>query len=1018
MSRAAASFAVVLAIGATARLAHALDGGFDVGQYAHHAWRMSEGFPKATVNAIAQTSDGYLWLGTDAGLARFDGVRAVTWQPQSGQGLPNESIRVLAGARDGSLWIGTLDGLSVLRAGRLTNFAELAGYVVNGLVEDHRGTIWVTGISNRQPRLCAIQAGSVRCQGEDGSLGRYLVNLCEDSRGRIWVSNESGLVRLGTAGEPVFRLAAALAHTLRSLRAGPDGSLVAVADNGDVLRFADDKREVLAARPPGAAKADSILLDRDGALWMSTADSGLAHVHAGRLDVYARGEGLSSNSVGPLFEDREGNVWVGTLEGLDRFSPISVVRLSRQEGLASGVVASVVAAHDGSVWLSTREGLSQWRAGRLIAVHGAGVPRRAATLFEDSHGRMWVGAMDGIGHFDRGTFVPEPVSHRSTDSIVGNIVDAIAEDSHGNIWMAMRQHGLVRRSPDRAVATVPWDQLGGGDAASRLAAIPGGGLWIGFREGGVSRMVDGRIVESHARGSGFANGYVRSLNLQADGTLWAGTPHGLLRVKGGRSAMLGTANGLPCDAIDSLLEDASGTFWIYAGCGLIRLERAQWQAWAAQADRGDAHARVAASLLDAADGTTGGSWIGSFGPHAANSRDGKLWFLAIDGVFVLDPVRLRPNRVPPPVRIERVVADRAAFDVEEGAAARRLEPLVRDLQIDYTALSLTAPQKVQFRHRLDGRDVEWQDAGTRRQAFYTDLPPGDYRFRVIAANNSGVWNETGAAFAFTIPPAYYQTVWFRVALGVAAIAVLSAVYLLRLRHLKRQFEARMAERVAERSRIARELHDTLLQSFHGALLNFHLAALLLPARPAEARKKLDEVIDQAERAIAEGRDAVQGLRSSLVTGNDLARGLERTADELAGDPKDDAPHMAVHVRGAVRELQPLVRDEAFRIGAEALRNAFRHAHAHRIDVHIHYERRRFSLRVRDDGSGIPAHVTDGGGRTGHFGLEGMRERAALSGGELQIRTGQGLGTEVVLEIPATRAYDKRQRHVPVPAPLA
>jgi signal transduction histidine kinase len=372
-----------------------------------------------------------------------------------------------------------------------------------------------------------------------------------------------------------------------------------------------------------------------------------------------------------------------------------------------------------------------------------------------------------------------------------------------------------------------------------------------------------------------------------------------------------------------------------------------------------------------------------------------------DGVTVIDPRDLRLNKLPPPVHVEGIVADRKPY---EASSSVRLPPLVRDLAIEYTATSLVAPEKMQFRYKLEGRDRDWHDAGNRRQAFYTDLDPGDYRFRVIAANNSGVWNEEGAALDFSIAPAYWQTTWFR-ALCVAAFAVLLwALDRLRLRRVARQFNATLEARVSERTRIARELHDTLLQSFHGLLLRFQTVFELLPGRPAEAKKLLESTIDQAAGAITEGRDAVQGLRSG-ATEADLAEALRTLGEQLAADEGagEDAV-LCVEVHGAPRALHPVVRDEAFRIASEALRNAFRHAAAKRIEVELRYEDRQLGLRVRDDGKGIDPQVLNRGGREGHFGMHGMRERAQLTGGKLTVWSKLDSGTEVELIIPAAHAY--------------
>jgi signal transduction histidine kinase len=393
---------------------------------------------------------------------------------------------------------------------------------------------------------------------------------------------------------------------------------------------------------------------------------------------------------------------------------------------------------------------------------------------------------------------------------------------------------------------------------------------------------------------------------------------------------------------------------------------------------------------------------GGFRPQVAKSPDGKLWFATLEGVSVVDPGHLPINKLPPPVHIEQVTADRKTYD-----GSLPLPPLVRDLVIDYTALSFVAPEKVRFRYKLEGHDRDWQDADNRRQAFYNDLPPRNYRFRVIASNNSGVWNEAGASLDFAIDPAYYQTAWFRLSCVAAILALLGAAYQMRVRYLAQQFNMRLEERVGERTRIARDLHDTLLQSFQGVLLKFHAVTYLIPEHPAEAQKTMETAIEQARQAIAEGRDAVQGLRSSTVVSNDLARAIGTLGEELAGNSTGrKSPEFCVQVEGKPRDLAPLVRDEAYRIAGEALRNAFRHADAMRIEVEIRYDPRQLRLRVRDNGKGMDPEVLDGGGRAGHHGLPGMHERAKLVGGKLAIWSEIDCGTETELTIPASIAYAK------------
>jgi signal transduction histidine kinase len=345
-------------------------------------------------------------------------------------------------------------------------------------------------------------------------------------------------------------------------------------------------------------------------------------------------------------------------------------------------------------------------------------------------------------------------------------------------------------------------------------------------------------------------------------------------------------------------------------------------------------------------------------------------------------------------------------DRKEFAAANNLNlpPRSRDVLFDYTSPTVAIPQRVKFRYRLDDYDRDWHEAGTRRQAFYTDLPPGKYSFRVIASNSDGVWNESAAKLDFFITPAYYQTNWFRALCAIFFMAVVWAAYQWRIRQLQHQFDLTLEARVGERTRIARELHDSLLQSFHGLLLRFQTVFQLLPERPMEAKEKLGSAIEQTADAITEGRDAVQGLRDSTVQCNDLALAISTLGEELATDSTNHRPAFRVAVEGASRNLRPLLRDEIYKIGAEALRNTFRHAQARQVEVELRYDNEQFRLRVRDDGKGIDPLILSSQSSKGHYGLPGMRERATIVGGKLTVWSEVDAGTEVELRVPASVAY--------------
>ena len=1000
--------------------AFALDPALDISQYAHTAWKVREGFTKGTIASIAQTPDGYLWLGTEFGLLRFDGVRNVPWQPPPDQHLASSDIASLLAAGDGTLWIGTYKGLASWKSGKLTQYPELAGRIVYVLLEDREGAVWAGGLGFFPPgRLCAIQNGNVRCYGEDGSLGYGVFGLYEDSEGSLWAGVEDGLWRW-KPGPPEFYPLPGEPDGIQALGEDAEGALL-VGWKGGIHRFVDRKIEAYPLQDTAQQfRARRILRDRDGSLWIGTSDRGLLHVHQGRTDVFSPSDGLSGEHVYTLFEDREGSIWVATANGFDRFRDFAVASFSVKQGLSNATVGSVLADKEGSVWLATFGGLNRWNNGQITIPRTGSVKRDGKlnglhpnSLFQDGRGRIWASTLREFGYVENDRFVP-------VSGIPGGSVQAIAEDKAGNLWIANQELGLFRLSLRSEVQQIPWASLGHKDSASALAADPVlGGLWLGFALGGIGYFTDGQVRASCSAADGLGEGRVNGLQFDHEGTLWAATEGGLSRLKNGRVATLTSKNGLPCDTVHWSMEDDDHSSWLYMPCGLVRVARPELDAWAAAVDRDkDTKRMVQAPVFDSPDGVRSLASTRYFSPQVAKSSDGRIWFLPWDGASVVDPHHLPFNKLPPPVHIDQITADHKTYGVSSVEAPFRaaspakaglyngplpLPPLVRDLEIDYTALSFVAPEKVLFRYKLEGWDRDWQDAGNRRQAFYTNLSPRNYRFRVRACNNSGVWNESGASFDFSIAPAYYQTTWFRLSCVAVFLALLWSLYELRRRQLQRQFNAGLEARVNERTRIARELHDTLLQSFQGLLLKFQVVSDRLADGPA--KQDLESAINDAAEAITEGRDAVQDLRLSTVTTNDLAGAISALGQELAtNQTSNGSPLFHVEVEGTPRNLHPILRDEVYRIAAEALRNAFRHAQARRIESEILYEERQLRLRVRDDGKGLDPALLRGEGRPGHYGLRGMRERATLIGARLEVWSKLHSGTEVELTVPASRAY--------------
>jgi signal transduction histidine kinase/ligand-binding sensor domain-containing protein len=987
--------------------AFALNPSLDISQYAHTAWTIRNGFSLGNIYAMAQTPDGYLWLGGEFNLFRFDGVRSIPWQPPAGKHLPAD-INSLLVTRDGTIWIGTFAGLLTWSGGSLTGRAEqgLANQFVASLFEDREGTVWA-GTLAAPSRLCAIRSGSTTCYGEDGAFGRAVWALYEDSSGNLWAAAESGLWRIRPGPPKQYPTPTELIGLSKS----DDGRLLVAVHDGGVLQLAGDKLEsypIRSATHPsellGSRDLDSnrVLRDHDGGLWIGTVERGLIHVHQGRTDVFTRSDGLSGDVILSLFEDREGSVWVSSTGGLDRFRELSVSTVSVKQGLASDATQSVLAATDGSIWIGAYQSLTRWKNGQTTVFGKAsGLPDDAPeSLFQDARGRIWVSTRHGLAYFQDGRFV--------ATRLAPGEVHFIAGDNAGSLWLSGHQ-SFIRLLEGRLVKQILWSELGRRQGAEfMLADRNPGGVWLGFWAGGGVLYFNGdRLAASYRAADGLGEGEVGDLQLDRDGALWASTEKGgLSRIKDGRITTLTSRNGLPCDAIHWTIEDDDRSFWLYTACGLVRIARTELDAWIVDPKR-----KIETKAWDAADGVRlRSSAASAYGPRVAKSTDGKIWFVTGEGVQVIDPRHLPVNKIPPPVHIEQVSVNGKPYQLNQGM---RLPGNVRSLRIEYTALSLVAPEKIHFKYKLEGQNRNWHEVINERQATYTNLPPRQYRFRVIASNNSGVWNEAGDTLEFSIAPAYYQTTWFYASCVTGFLAMLWGLHRLRLYQIRREFNAQLDGRVDERLRVARELHDTLLQSFQGLMFSFQAARNLLPGRTEDAIRTLDGAIRKGDEAVAEGRDAIQNLRLGSAPRR-LEDLLTDTGQELR-DAQEGNSHSAVFqvvMEGQPRTLSPLLQDEIYRIAREVLRNAFQHACASRIEAAIHYDPNLFRLRIRDDGKGIDPAVLQEGARTGHWGLPGIRERAKRIGARLALWSESGAGTEVELTVPASVAYaasDVRRR---------
>jgi signal transduction histidine kinase/ligand-binding sensor domain-containing protein len=963
-------------------------------QYAHTAWRFQQGVFDASPVAIAQTTDGFMWIGTLNGLIRFDGVRFESWNDRLHE-LGTCCALSLLGSSDGSLWIGTAVGLAKLSGGTLsavTNGDARYNYVI----EDRNGRIWAarSRIRDNKGPLCEVEGSHVKCHGEHDGLGcRYGNSLALDNSGTVWLGEEGKICswKNGVAATYLPPAAdTACKPAIGSLSVDPAQSILIGCEGG--LRRLEQGGFV----PFGPTSLDAatlrgskLLYDRGGRLWIGTANDGLYRMTNGVADHFGAGDGLSDNEISGLFEDREGNIWVVTPEGIDRFHRVSVVSFSSRQGLSGIGGSAVLASRDGqTIWTSGLQGLAAIRDGKITVItQKDGLPGQQVTaLFEDHQGVLWMGVDQDLVSYSNGRFTK---TMRSDGKPTGMVV-SMAEDARHALWVVTTgTHRLLRLNPNAGAA----EAAPKGDGATRITSSPQGLVYLlAYPLGEIWILHHDQAWETVQLPTGPRSG--RTILADDEHSLLVATDTGLYRWRGSKWSVLTTEHGLPCAAVQDVVNDESGGLWLHLACGFAHISKRDVDAWSR-----DPTVRLDLELYDALDGARAGRT--PFEPAHARTANGQLWFANGSVLQKIDPHNLAHNALPPPVHILQVVADDKSYDATSGL---RLPPRIRDLAIDYTALSLIAPEKMRFRYRLEGQDPDWNEVINDRQVQYSNLAPGSYRFRVTASNNNGVWNDTGATLEFAIAPAFYQTRSFQAAMMVSVAVLLWLAYRWRVAQLAGQFNRTLDARVSERTRIARELHDTLLQSFHGLLLQFQTAAYLLEARPADARKQLDGAIVHAAKAIAEGRNAVQGLRSSALERNDLALAIRSLGDGLASDTSaPTTPRFNVAVEGETRDLHPIVRDEIYKIATEALRNAFRHAHAGRIEVEIRYDDQQFQLHVRDDGKGIDAAVL-ANGLDGHYGLRGMPERAALIGGTLTMRSVVDAGTEVALRLPARIAY--------------
>lgn len=936
-------------------------------------WTKRDGLPAGEVRVIQQDRDGYLWIGTSAGLVRFDGVRFVRWNALGGPPLPEFEVRALCAAPDGSLWIAFTgrSGLFRFKDGQVTTSGDrdgLQGLVVKVIADPH-GVMWAAGsrglFTFRNQRW-------VRLGAADGLPGMSVEALSSDRMGRIWIGTAAGVFRRSRGSEPFTRVS-----TIPDSRAFVDDNTDTVWATGrlNLLSWIDRHDSIgRYSGPSDKVLAIDMTRDREDNLWISTLGHGLFLVsrHERRIIRHFSGEHeLTSDVVLCVFEDREGNIWAGTPGGLDRFSKNVVASISAASAGINGRITSMTIGKTGEVWTGTSDGLyssspTGWK--RYDRRHG--LPSIAVrTLYRDSDGTVLIATDRGVARFAQGRIVQVQGTEMFTR------IMTVTTDADGTIWMFDANNGLFRWTN----GTVGSVDLPGTVRSKPLLCLytdKENRVWAGFADGTVAVYHNGNFqVFTNEELSG-----ITAIYQDRRGALWIGTEDGLRRFDQGRLNDVGS-NGLPRRTVTGIIEDDEGHLWLSTKDGIIRVSAEDLDA----AVQNRAHT-VAYTFYDESDGLLG-DLISGGNSTVGRRPDGTLWFLTRSGLAAIDPTRPARERVPAPVKIEAVVADRHALTAAAGVT---LPPLTSNLRIDYTALSFAAPSRIRFHYRLEGLDTGWVDAGTRRQAFYTNLPPRQYRFQVTA-DNDGVPSESAAVWEFSIRPTFYQTNWFYAACTVTLVFVVWMSWRLRVAQVHRRFSLVLQER----ARIAREIHDTLLQSLVGVAVQFTALATELEQSPRSARDHLITLRRQIETYIREARRSIWDLRSAMLEASDFASALRSTGEAVAAST---GMHFDFRFTGPVNCCPPTAQEQLLRIAQEAVANIARHSGATRFRVEVTIrEGDAIVLRVIDDGRGFNEHGPES---TGHWGLAIMRERAQLLGGHLIVTSTPDHGTEVEVVVPA------------------